>query len=1064
MSYIQKTYVDYRNLGDTGNNNTSAIQPMANGEPATSAVLGRPSENLRSRTEIVRGTADDLLYYRDRTYRHLMEISGGVLQWEVGGVGRVNNTGNLTIRPFLTPRTNQKGALTTGTVAVNQLYYQVNGSAYATDGMNAITIEHRDVPGTVTPVVTISPGPVYRILVVFDSANGTHVASTIAGLLNTAIAGVPALAGKLTAVDVGDVTPIAVVAETPIDTRSHSGGLSGQATADVEAHVISSGFLGTFTTTNPLAEGDLIAIRYDYVIEPGTSPIDPKGGVPGGRAESNVARSNANVDNNLFIANLFPQWLPGAIPLCRVVNGNLHWVDGTVMSTGSTATPGAGLGTFIDSAVFSGLPTLIVNGGIDNSGSIDTIQEALVSVDQRLSQHRHATFVVTDGVASTGGAYNAATGLSTAIAACTNGGKIVVRRGTYTSGFPAVTTGGSITIEGETADFSAPGSNVINITNATTVTVNAIVHASKLSFTHGNGIRVTLARSVVFDSVYWQACTFTLGSGTSHSVELKNCTMGNVPTASDSLAALILNAGSIYAENCSFTSEASGTSGVVSHGTSVVQAMYVNCSFTSFAGPAFVFGTTGNTRGTSFLNCYFSSGSGNHFVIDIPATYVGGDITFTNCTFENTTVMGCVRALNQGGKVRFVNCTFLTSGSTSSGINTYTRQMVTANPGQAVVGLNPPEVIFQNCRADINQSNFTSLDRALFEFGSTGTTAGLVSTYGYGRVQVDGFLINFRGAGAELPPATVVILTGRAHNSGVNPSATDNVYNEIAVNHNAKTLPSGGATVGGQPPYTFYVNGLSPSTNCYPRLARNLSIGGALAPTSDGTAGGLLYSLFAAVDGFEVVPADSPNTNRFSTPQFVLTQSILDNFAGYVFNTSATTGIFQLLGGTTERAELLNSRVFSQVLNGGTFSNHVFYMDGGRMRNVTINNVSVNSAASSVVGIANHVATAVSNDLIGCEIYVPTNVRAVRAVGAAAATAGVRMRFEQNRVMTALTGAVALIDLGAAAPAGAVISNNIFASSSAAASSCVPDMSAVSDTTTMVKSNNTYVTGLPSPR
>lgn len=264
---VQKTYVDYKNLGDTGTATAGSVQPIADGEAAVAATFGRPTENLRSRTEIARDVFSDLLYYRDRAYRYLIELgAGGALVWEAGGVGTgiVNNTTQLILRPFLTPRTNQKGVLHVGTNAVNRVSYTVAATAYAADGMNAITVEHRSVTGTVTPTVTISSGPVYRILVIFDSAVATHNSATITGLVNTAIAGVAALTGKISAINNGATgTAVATLTETPIDVRTHAAGTAGNATADVEAHTLAANALSTFTTSNPLAEGDLLAIRYD---------------------------------------------------------------------------------------------------------------------------------------------------------------------------------------------------------------------------------------------------------------------------------------------------------------------------------------------------------------------------------------------------------------------------------------------------------------------------------------------------------------------------------------------------------------------------------------------------------------------------------------------------------------------------------------------------------------------------------------------------------------------------------------------------------------------------------
>ena len=341
MSRTQKPYIDYANLGDDGTDTTGSIQPPTY-EPATPTNFGRPHQNIRSRTEIVRSALADLFYYADRS-RYTLELAGsGQLEWETAGVGRANNTDTLTLRPFLGPRANVKGLLTIGTAGTNQLLYTVQSTVYASDGINAVTVEHRHVAATVTPLATVTAGPVYRILVVFDNTNVGHTATVVAPIVAAAIASSTYLNGKI--VVTADDTPgnaiLGTTGEVAIDTRVHPAGTAGQATADLEAHVLAVGEIGSFTTTYPLAEGDGLAIRYDYLVESSADPDDPKAGVPGGRAESNAARANTNVVGNLFRMNDYPEWLPGAIPLCKVVRGRLHWCDNTVQATNTAVTPG----------------------------------------------------------------------------------------------------------------------------------------------------------------------------------------------------------------------------------------------------------------------------------------------------------------------------------------------------------------------------------------------------------------------------------------------------------------------------------------------------------------------------------------------------------------------------------------------------------------------------------------------------------------------------------------------------------------------------------------------------
>lgn len=480
MTTQQRTFLDYSYLGDTGTDDIVSIQPIADGEAASQNVFRRPSENLRSRTEILRSALSDFLYKRDHT-QYLLKLSGaGLLTWAgtvaLGGTGIVNNTTALSLQPLLSPTSNIKGVLAIGTAASNQVRYEVQAAAYASDGMNAIIVEHRDVTGTVTPVCTISEGPIKRIVVVFDSLVAAHDSPTVVGIVNTALGGDTLLNGKLLAVDNGSAgVAILGTAEVPIDTRVHTAGTSGNATADLEEHTLAAGALSTFTTGRPLIEGDVLAVRYDYVVEPvGGDANDPKGGVPGGRSESNSARGNSAITANLFVVQDNPEWLPGAIPIVKIINNVARWVDGTTIVAGTSGVPGTSAGTFITSSGFAGVPTLVVNGGIDNT--VTTLQDALTSIDGRLSQHRWGTFVCTDGTASTGGAYNGVSAVADAITALGGaGGTIYVRRGTYTS-FLSVPVNVTVICEGK---------------DLVTFTLGALVNGYASGFTASTDVTVT---------------------------------------------------------------------------------------------------------------------------------------------------------------------------------------------------------------------------------------------------------------------------------------------------------------------------------------------------------------------------------------------------------------------------------------------------------------------------------------------------------------------------------------------------------------------------------------------
>ena len=428
----QRLFTDYTNLGDSGTDAPDAIQPVLDGEPATATVFQRPSENLRSRTEISRDAHRAHWYYRDfATGACVIEgATGHSISWPGPttapflSTGIVTQVGDLTIRPLLTPRVSAKGALTIGTVGLNEVKYEVTASGYASRGQDQIFVEHRDSLGAAL-TCAISVGPVKRVLVVFDSTNPAHIASATVIAVTAAIAvdtdlgvGVGAPYFKATTTTVGGLA-ISAAAETFIE-----------GTADQEAHRIASGALTAFTTANPLQEGDAVGVwYYDLTQEP------PGILTPGGRWESNPDRGTSTVPGaSFFITSTDPQKIPGAVALFKVVNGELVWFTGDRYLPGTSGPIGSVSGglLIINDAPFSGAPTNIINGGIDKPLPSPTVQNALNSIDVRLGQLRTA-WTCTDGVSSAGGHFSGVSAIQNAITAMAGvPGTLLVRRGTYT--------------------------------------------------------------------------------------------------------------------------------------------------------------------------------------------------------------------------------------------------------------------------------------------------------------------------------------------------------------------------------------------------------------------------------------------------------------------------------------------------------------------------------------------------------------------------------------------------------------------------------------------------------
>lgn len=1031
MTYIQTPYVDFTHLGDTGTGTAGAIQPLTSGEAASPANLNRSAENLRSRTEIVRHTLEDLLYYRDaNAARYLIDLSGGGgLTWEMGGVGLVGNTTTLTLRPFVSPSTDVKGALWVGTAASNQIRYTVAPTAYATEGMNAVTVEHRSVASTPTPVVTISAAPLYHILVVFDSANPAHDASTVTALLASEIAGVAALAGKIV-VTTSAVPAVAIAATSgrvPLSTRIHVG-MSGNATADLEEHTLAPGALNTFTTSRPLGEGDLLAIRYDYVIE-------GDGSGAGGRAESSVARGAANVAGNLFVADDFPEFLPGCIPLCKVVHGRLVWVDGTILASGTGGTPGSTYTTHIDVSAFSGIPTEGVNGGIDNTGA-PVIQDVLESVDERLSQSRYATWTTTNGTTSSGGHYNGVGAVTAAVTASPNGGDIFVRRGAYTSALPAITiTSGGLALRGETHDGTLTSRT--RMTAAASTTVAAAVTLENLAYLRTGAFTTTLTRSVDLRNVTLQAGALALaGAAGNYTARLDNVTMLNtVSTGDHTVAGLSLDTLRTHVTNSHFIGPdplSTGTKPCVRQGALTALATYENCTFTSTKSGCLPFAFEGAVNETTFVNCTFRlEGSPGSYVVDFDGLSLGGTVKFIGCRFTNAEGFAVIRARPVTGTVIFDNCTLHANGS-PDGIAVGAQCVAIFAP------LTAAKVIVKSCTATVTETNFTGILRSLVRLGGSETGACA------GALKVDGFDLVLAGVGTALPATACVLLQGNAKCA----------YARVTIDHAGKRAPTTTVYVPeGAGCYSFAGYG---SEKHLLRL-RDFRVYNADAPLVTDSAtcvSGWLRLQGCDLDGFDMTTVTAPSTNTFRSNSLDIRGSSVRNASVHLFKYHNTVGAINLSGLYDSPAVFENSFLYAAAsLTGGiTLGYCLFTQDGGTVRSVTFRDETMSACTwlFSLLDTSNVHNTVDGNDFrINCDTMFLTS-------SFSTTSNGVRITNNDVALQRTIDGS-GFLDLNGTLD-GARITGNRFTTDGATAAGCTPNPTTVVATAVTAVSNNTFRT------
>lgn len=362
-----KPFIDYsaNTGGDDGQNTAASIQPFSNGEFVEQVVLQRTPENLRQRTENVRDLADDLLYWANAD--RMLAIGGpGLVTWPgsttvaASGIPTISDT--LYIMPFLTPGAAQTPPVPPVASAYGTLTLQRAG---ATPGIT-VASNRRSYAG----------GDKINIAVVFGGGAGTCSAQVSDDPERTVV---------LTANTPTLTTVIAVLTGIMVDspavqlvTATLAGGAAGtdllltpQAAQyitgnyDGEGHAITTAALAAFFAANPtsaLAEGDTLCLQYASMVEDGAL---------GGRRQSVPENSNtAMPSGSFFNSRVHPERLTNAIPICKVINNRLVFINGDQLESGATGI-GLGLSILPLDNTFTGTNTFTKRMISSNAGSTE---------------------------------------------------------------------------------------------------------------------------------------------------------------------------------------------------------------------------------------------------------------------------------------------------------------------------------------------------------------------------------------------------------------------------------------------------------------------------------------------------------------------------------------------------------------------------------------------------------------------------------------------------------------------------------------------------------------------
>lgn len=405
--------IDFRNAVDTGEPESGAIIPYTNGEPANQTVLRRPTENNRSRSDVLRSLLRELVILADID-RNPIAYGGGTVTWggaKATDTGVFTITSDLIVTPAATPGggpsipyvESTNAVLSVGTPSTNELIFtskfrqweQTGADPDINKDTNKISIEIQDT-GSLSVTVNGATGEENNILIGIDFGTTTCqnvideiVATSAAAALVTATLGSGTL-GSAT-------SPKFSEAEwgTDFSARFLRGGAGGI------AHVITAANLAAFFSAhaeNPLEKGDTLAIWYDQLIDIATD---------GGRFQSVPENTNITIPSGaLFNTRREPEKIPNCIPICKCLDQNtIQFINGAIIIKGTPAN------LWMDSYAFIYGETALLSTPLGwsrmHTGTVwnppSTLRHALDNADGHI--HNILTEIETARTSSSYGAY-----------------------------------------------------------------------------------------------------------------------------------------------------------------------------------------------------------------------------------------------------------------------------------------------------------------------------------------------------------------------------------------------------------------------------------------------------------------------------------------------------------------------------------------------------------------------------------------------------------------------------------------------------------------------------------
>ena len=336
MSGTARQFVDFSSntAGDSGENNTASILPIANGESVNGATASRPSESLRQRSEAIKNAMGDTLYLRDADRKFMVVMPAGVgITWPGSTTAAASGipvlTGTLWMIPMLTPGFNQAPPIPPVASSYGTLHLK-----RASDNMDSIlvTSQRRSYAAGDQISVVVSAGSVFSCTLDTETgyqrtikivATGSTTLTTVINALNALLPSAPDNTQLVTAALEGGAAGGDLILTSQAK-QFVSGNYDG------EGHSLSAANLASFFVSNPtsaLAEGDTLCVEYAMVSDTAST---------GGRRQSIPENSNTALSaGQLFNSRVHPEKLANAIPLFKVIDNRLVTPDGHLLQSGN---------------------------------------------------------------------------------------------------------------------------------------------------------------------------------------------------------------------------------------------------------------------------------------------------------------------------------------------------------------------------------------------------------------------------------------------------------------------------------------------------------------------------------------------------------------------------------------------------------------------------------------------------------------------------------------------------------------------------------------------------------